>query len=350
MIATAANAVAGSAGSPQRASRRQAILAMLAAVLVVTLTVAFATGAVPLSLREFLWPQDGSQLARTVFVEIRSPRVVLAAVTGAALALAGASLQGLFRNPLADPTLIGVSSGAALGAIAMIVLGSALALPEWFSPYAVPLSAVASATLVTLFLYAFASRYGRFSIVTMLLVGIAINALATVGIGAFEYLSDDTQLRTLVFWMMGSFGKATWPMALPAIALIAVASAVLLSDARRLDLLQLGEAEARHVGVHVSRLKRRTILGTAAAVGAGVALSGVIAFVGLVVPHLVRLLGGAGHRYVLPGSLLLGASLTVGADLVARIVIVPAEIPVGLVTSALGAPFFLWLIARVRPH
>ncbi|MEO1203917.1 MAG: iron chelate uptake ABC transporter family permease subunit, partial [Pseudomonadota bacterium] len=165
---------------------------------------------------------------------------------------------------------------------------------------------------------------------------------------AFEYLSDDTQLRTLIFWMMGSYGRATWQTVLPTLVIIILAGGLLLRSGRALDTLQLGEADAHYLGVDVDRLKRTTILASAATVGAGVAVSGIIAFVGLVVPHLVRLLGGASNGFVLAGSALLGASLSVVADTVARTAVVPAELPVGLVTSAMGAPFFLWLIARVR--
>ena len=324
------------------------------------MALALSAGAMSIAIADLL--ADGNALQRTVFSHIRAPRVALAGLVGAVLAIAGAALQGLFRNPLADPGLIGVSSGAALGAMSLIVLGAALAdllrtspfalmaASVHALPFAVPLAAIGGAALVTLFLYAFSARYGRFSIVTIILVGIAVNALAGVGIGAFQYLSDDAQLRTLTFWMMGSFGGANWPTVLPAAALMLTAATPLFFAARGLDLLQLGEAEAFHLGIDVRRLKRRAILCSAAAVGAGVALAGMIGFVGLVVPHLVRLLLGAAHRYVLAGSVLLGATLTMLADLAARVVVAPAELPVGLVTSALGAPFFLWLIARARPQ
>ena len=325
---------------------RAPALALLATALLGTLALALAIGAMPMSFADIFGEETALQ--RLVFIEIRAPRVALAGLVGAVLAVSGAALQGLFRNPLADPGLIGVSSGAALGAVAMIVLGSGW-LAGLLTAYALPLAAMLGAVLVTLFLWAFASRYGRFNIVTILLVGIAVNALAAVGLGAFQYLSDEGQLRTLTFWMLGSFGRANWPTVLPAALAMAVAAAPLFFATRALDLMQLGESEAFHLGVAVKSLKRRVILCAAAAVGAGVALSGIIGFVGLVVPHLVRLLLGASHRWVLPGAALLGAALTVLADLLARTVAAPAEVPVSLVTSALGAPFFLWLIARVRP-
>ncbi len=320
---------------------------VLLALTVISLFLAFSVGAIPLPVWEIL-RQQATDLQHTVFFEIRAPRVLLAAGVGAMLGLSGACLQGLFRNPLADPTLIGVSAGAALGAIAMIVLGDLIDLPAGWAAYAVPLAAVAGALLVTSFLYGFAAWFGQFSIVTLLLVGIAVNALSTVGIGAFEYLSDDRQLRNLVFWMMGSFGRAGWDTVIPALLVMSAAGILLIRQGRQLDLLQLGEAEAAHLGINVGRLKRVVILMSAVAVGAGVALSGIIGFVGLIVPHLVRLMIGPLHRYLLAGSLLLGAGLMVLADLLARTVIVPAELPVSLVTSALGAPFFLWLIARMR--
>ena len=334
-----------------RRTRRVRCRAPTALVLALALAgaaaLALAVGAMPIDLVDLF--DDDARLQRMVLAEIRAPRVVLAGFVGAALALSGAALQGLFRNPLADPGLIGVSSGAALGAVAMIVLGGAMALPRVLLPFALPLAAVVGAMLVTLFLYAFASRYGRFSIVTIVLVGIAVNALAGVGIGTFQYLSDDAQLRTLTFWMMGSFGRANWPAVAPAALVAALAALPLFFVARGLDLLQLGETEAYHLGIEVKRLKRRIVLCAAAAVGAGVALSGMIGFVGLVVPHLVRLAIGAAHRFVLPCSALFGAALTILADLLARTAVAPAEIPVSLVTSAIGAPFFLWLIARARP-
>ena len=320
----------------------------LFAFLIAAIVAALSIGSVPIRMFDLL---DGTatELEWTVLFEIRTPRVILAGFVGAALALAGAALQGLFRNPLADPGLIGVSSGAALGAIAMIVLGSGLNLLPELMPYALPVAAVLGALTVTIFLYLFASYYGQFSILTVILLGIAINALASVGIGAFQYLSDDAQLRSLVFWMMGSFGRASWEIVMPAMAIVIISLVLLLSQTKNLDRLQLGEAEAWFLGVDVKKLKRLIILSVSAAVGAGVSISGIIGFVGLVVPHIVRLVLGSSHRLVLPGSVLIGATLMIIADLISRILHSPAEVPISLVTSAIGAPFFLWLISRTRP-
>jgi iron complex transport system permease protein len=319
----------------------------LGTLFVAALVAAVSIGASPTPWMDLLQARaDG--LATTILVEIRVPRVILATGVGAALALAGAVLQGLFRNPLADPQLIGVSGGAALGAVGMIVLGPLIAMPTAVAPFALPASAFLGAVAVTAMLFLFGNRSGDSGVARMLLVGVAINALAGVGVGAFTYLSDDAQLRTLTFWTLGSFGGVTWETLLPAVTLIVLACCGLVTDARKLDLLQLGETEARRLGVSLPRLKRRLIVCCAAAVGAGVALSGIVGFVGLVVPHLVRMIGGPNHAYLLPGAALLGAGLMVVADLIARTIVAPAEVPVGLITSAVGAPFFLWLIARMR--
>jgi len=317
----------------------------LGVLLVASLVAGLSQGAVSIPLLGLV-NGSATELEQIVFAEIRAPRVFLAGFVGASLALSGAVLQGLFRNPLADPGLIGVSSGAAVGAISMIVLGAALSIPDWAEAYVMPLAAMSGAMVVTFLLYSFANYFGRFSVVTILLVGIALNAMAGVVIGLFQYVSDDAQLRTLVFWLMGSFSRAQWASVLPAIGVMVGASLVLLRQVKNLDRLQLGESEAYYLGVDVPRAKRHMILCSAAAVGAGVSLTGIIGFVGLVVPHLARLFLGSSHRLTLAGSVLIGASLMILADLLARTVMVPEELPVSLVTNAIGAPFFLWLIAR----
>ena len=326
----------------------RALLGLLA-LLLAALTVAIATGAVTIPLSA-LWRTDLdlSTLQRMVLLELRLPRVVLAGLVGASLAISGAVLQGLFRNPLAEPQLIGVSSGAALGAIAMIVLGSGLALPEAIEPYGVSLAAICGALLVTGSLYLVANRRGSGDVTTMLLIGIAINAIAAVGIGLFTWIANDGELRSLTFWSLGSFGGAQWSTVLPAAVLILLAMILLWPAGGDLDRLQLGELEARRLGVSVPALKRRLVFAAAVGVGASVAVSGIIGFVGLVVPHIARMLVGVHHRLLLIASALLGAALAVAADLGARTLVAPAEMPVGLLTSALGAPFFLWLILRVR--
>jgi len=287
-------------------------------------------------------------LNKVVLYEIRIPRVLLAGFVGASLGLSGASLQGLFRNPLADPGLIGVSAGAALGAALLIVLGSSL-IPEFiFNTFALPIAAVSGAAVVITMLYFFTRGFGYQGITYMLLIGIAVNALASVGIGVLTFISSDSELRGLTFWTMGSFGGASWQIILPALFIISCSILWMIPAARKLDLLQLGEPEAYRLGIDVQRLKFKVIISSAITVGISVSLSGMIGFVGLVVPHLARLMGGVNHSYLLPTSAFLGASLMMIADLLSRLLISPAEVPVGLITSALGAPFFLWLIYRSR--
>ena len=308
---------------------------------------AFSIGSVPISVLS-VFSGSATDVEWIIFAEIRAPRVILAAIVGASLASSGAALQGVFRNPLGDPGLIGVSGGAALGAATAIVLGSVLNFSGWLAVYSIPLAAILGAALVTFFLYKFTSYLGHFSIITVLLVGIAINAFSTVGIMGFQYLSDDAQLRSLVFWLMGSFARAEWETVIPAACIILSAVIMLCRQTRALDQLQLGESQAFHLGVDVKKLQRFIILSAAVSVGVGVALSGIIGFVGLVVPHLIRLTLGVTHRILVPASAILGAALMISADLASRTLIAPIELPVGIVTSAIGAPFFLWLIARAK--
>jgi len=309
--------------------------------------VAASLGSFSVSIFDYLF-QTSSILENKVLEQIRLPRVLLAGIVGASLGISGASLQGLFRNPLADPGLIGVSAGAALGASVVIVLGSSF-IPDYiFGPFILPLSAIMGAALVIYLLYLFTKGFGYQGVTYMLLVGIAVNALASVGIGILTFISSDSELRGLTFWTMGSFGAANWTLVLPAIIVILITILLLIPYSRQLDLLQLGEPEAYRLGVDVKSLKFRVIISSAIVVGISVSLSGMIGFVGLVVPHLMRLLGGVNHNYLLPASALFGATIMIVADLLSRILIQPAELPVGLLTSAIGAPFFLWLIFRIR--
>ena len=332
-----------------RSSHEALISSGLLVALLASAAVALSKGALQLDLMAVFLGKAGG-IDAEVLSNIRAPRVLLAAFAGAALAASGAVLQGLFRNPLADPGLIGVSGGAAVGAVAMIVLGTALNLPPIILAYSIPVAAILASFIVTSILFLFASRHGTFNVATVLLAGIAINAIASVVIGIFQYISDDGQLRTLTFWMMGSFGRASWGTVIPAILVVLGALFLLLLQSRDLDRLQLGDAEAFYLGVDVKRVKVVIIFAAALSVGVAVSLSGIVGFVGLVVPHIVRFIVGVKHTYLVICSALLGASLLVIADLGARLIMMPAEIPVGLVTSAIGAPFFLWLVIRKVPN
>ena len=286
-----------------------------------------------------------------VVLDLRLPRVALAILSGAALGMAGAALQGLFRNPLADPALIGVSGGAALGAVLVIVLGgAALGLPENVpGAFVLPLAAMAGGVGVTFLVYHLAKVEGRAQVALMLLTGLALNALAGAAIGVLVYRATDEQLRAFIFWSLGSLSRAGWPQ-IGAAALFIVPSLALLPRlARPLNALALGEAEAHHLGVPVPRVKRELIFLSAMMVGAAVAVCGTIGFVGLVAPHLARLLFGPDHRLLLPASALLGAALLLGADVVARLGAAGfEELPIGVVTALAGAPVFLALLLRAR--
>jgi len=330
-------------------SRQKFILFILFTFCVVVSLSSLASGSFNLPLFELFFGA-ASEIEREVFFEIRMPRVLLAAIVGFSLGITGASLQGLFRNPLADPGLIGVSAGAAFGAVAAIVIFSNLALGVNFGTYLVPFAAIIGSMFVIILVYLLTGRFSQIDVAYMLLVGIALNALATVGIGLFTFISTDSELRGLTFWMMGSFGAARWDLVLPSMIVLLSAAFWMVSYSRRLDIIQLGEIEAGRLGVDTKKIKIAVILSSSILVGLSVALAGIVGFIGLVVPHLVRILGGPHHRFLLPASALMGAALTVTADLVSRIIIQPAELPVGLVTSALGAPFFLWLIIRFNSH
>lgn len=296
----------------------------------------------------FLSLNDFSEQQENVLWAIRLPRLLLGLLVGAGLAVCGAVLQSLFRNPLADPTLIGVSSGAALAVSVTIVLGEKLALSylSFSKPYFLPFAAFTGGLTATLFIYRLGKRANGTSITTMLLAGIAVNAFAFAGIGLCSFIATDAQLRNISFWNLGSIGGATWQTLAIVAPLILISVFLLLKMARVLNVILLGEDEARHLGVNIERLKWQAICLVALAVGAAVAVSGTIAFVGLVVPHLLRLTSGADHRYLLKNSAVLGANLIVGADILARIVLAPAELPIGIVTAFIGAPFFIWLLLR----
>lgn len=339
-------------GSVRRIAPRRALL-VLAAALLVVMILAVGRGAVALSpsevlaaLADRLGLSLGEVTARKVAIlwSIRLPRVLLAALAGAGLGCAGATLQGIVRNPLADPTLIGVSGGAALGAITCLVFGGGLALAAW----ALPLSAFIAALVTTMLVLTLARVDGTTSAASLLLGGVGLASLTSAGYGIMLYLADDAALRSITFWSLGSVGGATWPVvgaAVLPIAALLIGAPFLAGD---LDRLALGELEARHLGVDVDRLVRRAAVLASLAVGAAVATCGVIGFVGLAVPFLVRGALGPGHRGLLPASALGGALLLVLADLVARTIVAPTELPVGVVTALVGAPILLVLVRRGR--
>lgn len=317
------------------------LLLMLTALLVAGVLAA-NLGAMRLSLAQ-VWQASHDSMLWQIWWNIRLPRVLLAVLVGAALALSGAVMQGLFRNPLADPGLLGISCGASLGvAIAIVV---PMTLPFILSLYLPMLAAFIGSLAITLIIFAM-SRLDPTGLSRLLLMGIAINALCSAAVGVLSWVSNDQQLRQLSLWAMGSLGQAQWPTVLACASLILPAIVFIQRQAARLNLLQFGEEEAHYLGVDVQKTQRHLLILSALLVAAAVAISGVIGFVGLVVPHLMRMCLGADHRWMLPGSVLAGALLLLIADTLARTLVAPAEMPVGLLTSLLGGPWFLWLILR----
>lgn len=274
---------------------------------------------------------------------IRFPRIVMALLVGAALATGGALMQGVFGNPLADPGVVGVSSGAAVGACTVIVFGWAF-LGSW----TVAVAAFVAGLLTTLLVYATAREGGRTQVVTLVLTGVAVNAVAGAALAFLTFLGDTQAREQIVFWQLGSLNGTRWPYVavVAPLVLLGIVGATLV--ARRLDLLALGERTARHLGVDVERLRVVCIVLVALLTAAAVAFCGIIAFVGLVVPHLVRMAVGPGHRVLVPASALGGAVLLLLADLVARTAVPYADLPIGMLTALCGGPFFFWLIRRTR--
>jgi iron complex transport system permease protein len=339
------------AGRPMRPTAFLVIACLLAALAGAAI-IALTMGAAGIPLARLpaalgYWPEHPvtplTWRDQLVLWSIRIPRIAAAAMVGSLLAASGAVMQGLFRNPLADPALVGVSSGGAFAAAAAIVftdsrIGESV---RFLQNELLPIAAFTGSLATTVILYGIASRAGRTSIAIFLLAGLAIAAIANAGIGLLVFMADDRQLRDITFWLLGSLSGATWPV-------LAVGLAACLWIARGLDVLVLGEAEAFHSGVDVERLKRISIVLVSAMTGVAVSVCGVVGFVGIVVPHLLRLVIGPAHRLLLPASALLGAVLLVGADTLARTIVAPAEMPIGILTAAVGAPFFLTLLLRQR--
>ncbi|MDX3905025.1 MAG: iron ABC transporter permease [Pigmentiphaga sp.] len=335
------------------------LFALLALMLVVLLAVAAGSGAYPISpgrivailLAKMGWTQGGYEPQEMgVLWTLRLPRVLLGVAVGALLGMAGATLQGLFRNPLADPSLIGVSSGAALAVALTVVFGNLWwpGLARALGLALLPVAAFSGGVLTTMLVYRIGRTSLGVSVAAMLLAGIALNAIALALIGLASYMATDEQLRNIMFWNLGSLAQASWPVVGVVAAVGAVAAAGMWRLRSGLNALALGEAEARHLGVAVERLKAWAVLSSALAVGMAVAFCGIIGFLGLVAPHCIRLVAGPDARVVLPGAALLGATLTVAADLAARTAVAPAEMPIGVLTALIGAPFFLFLLLRAK--
>ena len=328
--------------------------ALLAGLLLGPVTIPFSA-----ITDSFLQPELGSEIERQLLIlsQIRLPRMLLAALVGAGLAICGAAMQGLFRNPLADPSLIGVSAGASAGASFVIVFaGGGLLVGHGNEALGLTMMAAGAFSggfIAVLVVYRLATSVSGplnrgTSVATMLLAGIAISALAGACNSALSFVADNEMLRRISLWQMGRLDGANWSRVTMAALALAVIVVGLLGQSKALNALLLGESEARFLGIDVEQLKRRVVLLTALGIGVSVAVAGAIVFVGLVVPHIVRLLIGPDHRFLLPGSALLGALLLVLADALSRVIVAPAELPVGIVTALLGVPFFFSLLVRQR--
>ncbi|WP_437919337.1 FecCD family ABC transporter permease [Sphingobacterium sp. LRF_L2] len=289
-----------------------------------------------------------NELHENVLFFVRLPRVILGVLVGAALGISGASIQGIFRNPLAEPGLIGISAGASLFAVLLIGMETLLvvSLAPIFGLYLLAFGAFTGAALAAVLVYQFSKTEGKPNVATMLLAGIAINALAGALTGLFTYLADEQQLRTITFWMLGSLGGANWPTVIGVLPFIVIPLVVLPFYGRGLNLFAIGESQAEQIGMNPNRIKLAVVLLSTLAVGACVAVTGIIGFVGLLVPHIIRLLGGVDHRLVLPASALLGALVLTVSDLLARILVAPVELPIGVITALLGTPVFLYILYK----
>lgn len=336
------------AGAP----RRTVLAVSLGAALAVLCVVSAGTGAYHIGAGDIvasaahrlgLGGHRLDRVAESVLWDVRLPRVVLALLVGSSLGCAGALMQGVFGNPLAEPGVIGISSGAAVGAVGSIALGLSFA-----GTWTITVCAFAAGLATVLVVYGLSRSGGRTEVVTLVLTGIAVNAFAGALIGLFVFAADNAQLTQITFWQLGSLAQATWPKVLAVLPCAVAGLTAAPFFVRRLDLLALGERQARHLGVDVERMRITLILVVALLTAAAVAVAGIVAFVGLVVPHLLRMAAGPGHRFLVPGSAVGGALVLVAADLAARTLAAPAELPLGVLTALVGSPFFFWLLRRTR--
>lgn len=337
-----------------RSVRAWILFILLSVALVLTAISSLSVGATDTALYDFglLW-LSGKEIPlrdHVIMLDIRLPRVLLGMIIGACLSVSGALMQGLFRNPLADPGLVGISSGAAFGAVVAIVLGGLLPafVLATIGTYLIPIAAFLGGWFTTILLYRVATRSGRTSVAVMLLAGIALSALAAALTGLLIFHADDQQLRDFTFWSLGSLAGATWTKLLVSSPFFILGAIFVPSLAKSLNALALGEASAMHLGIPLQKVKTLCILSVASLVGASVAISGGIGFIGIVVPHLLRLVIGPDHRYLLPNAAVLGAIILLIADMISRTIVAPAELPIGIVTAIIGGPFFIYILLKNR--
>lgn len=340
--------------------RTSIIITGFSIILIVITLFSLTVGAVSIPVRDvivvllkklgFFASTEVDNMYEVVLYTIRVPRILMTLLIGASLGISGACLQGLFRNPLVEPSLIGVSSGSAAAVVVIIVFGGVLSIPAFGLAHDVVLSVVAflgglGATFLVLRL---SNKGSRTNIAVLILIGVAINAMAGAIIGLAIFYADENQLRTFTFWTLGDLGGATWNKLIVAVPLLTLSNALLLLFSKSLNALTLGEAEAFHLGVDTEKTKRNIILLSALNVGISVSMAGMIGFIGLVVPHVIRVSFFPDNRLVLPASILGGASLLIFSDIIARTIVSPAELPIGVVTALIGAPFFVVLLMNAH--
>ena len=338
---------------------RKIIIFLVLILVIIFSIISLTSGPIKISIKEIfyiLFNQFGflgntendffSNIQESVLINIRFPRVILAILVGAGLGTSGAILQGLFRNPLVDPGFIGVSSGAAVGAIISIMFGKLLSnfLPHILQAFLLPILAIIGSFLTIMIVYSLSKVNGKTNVMAMLLSGVAINAIAGSIIGFFVSISSDLELRSFTFWTMGGLDNSDWFIVILVSFFTILPFLFIYKFKTEIDIFMLGDSEAANLGVNVEYIKRKIILISSIMVGISVAFCGMIGFVGLVTPHLIRLFISPNHKYLIPGSALLGSLILVLSDFISKTIISPAQLPIGIVTSAIGAPFFVWLI------
>ena len=328
---------------------------VLIALLIIVLLCAIAFGAVRIlpgdmfsAVKHFFQDKEPANIYEGVFLQLRLPRVLLCAITGAVLSVSGVLMQGLFRNPIVEPGLVGTSAGAALGASVIFVMAAKLSpqIKSYTGPLLLPIAAFAGALMATYLVYSLAKNAKRVSIMSLLLIGIAVNAVCLSGTGFMSYIARDPQARSITFWNLGSFSGASWMQVFIVGTVAAIIFILAFRYSKQLNALLLGEEEATYLGIDPDKLKRRIMLLNTAMVSVATAFVGVISFMGLIVPHVLRLLIGSDNKRLLPASMILGATLLTLADMCARLVLAPAEVPIGIITSLVGAPVFIILLKR----
>lgn len=330
----------------------------LSILLLVSLIVSTRVGAVDISFQDiisffghklgFIPDNNPNSIPQALFFQIRLPRVILCAFVGAALSVSGALMQAMFRNPIVEPGLVGTSSGAALGAAFVFVMGKTISGPfaDFIGPFMLPFFPFLGGLIATLLVYRLSSVFGKTNVNTMLLAGIAVNALASGGTGFFSYIARDPQARSITFWNLGTLSGADWP----AVELVGISTTagilICLRYSKALNALLLGETEAGYLGINTEKLKMRIILINTFIVAMATSIVGVIGFIGLIVPHLLRMMKSSDNRFLIIASALLGAILLNMADMVSRVIVAPSEFPIGIITAFVGAPVFLFILIR----